>query len=141
MTAQKQVFVYTVALFLALICASRSAFGQPVITQQPTNAVVTLGDTVNFSVAVSGAGPFTYQWLWNGTNIVLNDYFITTVAGNSGSGYSGDGGLATNANLSNPNSVAVDTSGNVFIADQNNNRIRKVSINGIIEVTLFFQAR
>ena len=46
--------------------------------------------------------------------------------------YSGDGGLATNARLNYPWGVAVDASGNVFIADQNNNRIRMVNTNGII---------
>jgi hypothetical protein len=65
---------------------------------------------------------------------------ITTVAGNgfitnvnSGMGaYSGDGGAATNANLSLPCGVALDSSGNLLIADYRNNCIRKVSANGII---------
>ena len=59
---------------------------------------------------------------------------ITTVAGNlnNGGGYSGDGGAATNAGLSLPLGVAVDASGNLFIADYNNNCIRQVSTNGII---------
>jgi sugar lactone lactonase YvrE len=57
---------------------------------------------------------------------------ITTVAGNGSSGYSGDGGAATNASLNNPSDVAVDDSGNLFIADLANNRIRKVDTQGII---------
>jgi hypothetical protein len=57
---------------------------------------------------------------------------ITTVAGNGSRGYSGDGGTATNANLAIPTGVAVDTYGNLFIADQGNNRIREVSTNGLI---------
>lgn len=52
---------------------------------------------------------------------------IITVAGDSGHGYSGDGGRATAESLSNPWGVAVDTNGNIFIADTANNRIRKVS--------------
>jgi len=52
---------------------------------------------------------------------------INTVAGNGKSGYSGDGGLASNANLNNPQGVAVDKSGNLFIADRGNNVIRKVN--------------
>jgi streptogramin lyase len=51
---------------------------------------------------------------------------ITTVAGTNSSGYSGDGGLATNANLSNASGVALDSAGNLFIADTNNHRIRRV---------------
>jgi len=57
---------------------------------------------------------------------------ITTVAGNGTAGYSGDGGAATIAELSNPYSVAVDASGNLFIADESNQRIREVGTNGFI---------
>ncbi len=49
---------------------------------------------------------------------------ITTVAGNGTRGFSGDGGPATNAMLYEATGVAVDTSGNLFIADMYNNRIR-----------------
>jgi uncharacterized protein (TIGR03437 family) len=51
---------------------------------------------------------------------------ITTVAGNGTQGFGGDNGLATNAQLSNPISVAVDSSGNLYIVDTGNNRVRKV---------------
>ncbi|MBX3163812.1 MAG: T9SS type A sorting domain-containing protein [Bacteroidetes bacterium] len=57
---------------------------------------------------------------------------ITTVAGNGTSGYSGDGGLATLAQLDYPSMVKVDRHGTIFIADYNNNAIRKVDTNGII---------
>ena len=57
---------------------------------------------------------------------------ITTVAGKSSAGFSGDGGAATNATLNGPQSVATDGAGNLFIADRNNNRIRKVDVYGVI---------
>jgi len=57
---------------------------------------------------------------------------ITTVAGNGTAGYSGDGGSATSAQLFTPNGVAVDAAGNLYIADSNNNSIRKVTAKGII---------
>ena len=57
---------------------------------------------------------------------------ISTVAGNGTAGFSGDGGPAVSAQLTSPSGVAVDSVGNIFIADTNNARIRKVSPNGII---------
>ncbi len=58
---------------------------------------------------------------------------ITTVAGNGSFGFSGDGGDATLAQLSEkPYAVEADHSGNLFIADTYNHRIRKVNANGII---------
>jgi sugar lactone lactonase YvrE len=57
---------------------------------------------------------------------------ITTVAGNGVSGFAGDNGPATSANLTFPASVVVDAGGNMFIADTGNNRIRKVNAAGII---------
>ena len=53
---------------------------------------------------------------------------ITTVAGNGAAGYSGDGGLATQAELNTPEGVWVDASGNIYIADHTNCRIRKVTV-------------
>jgi sugar lactone lactonase YvrE len=57
---------------------------------------------------------------------------ITTIAGNGNAGYSGDGGLATEAMLNQPSGVAADGAGNVYIADLNNFAIRKVDSSGII---------
>ena len=53
---------------------------------------------------------------------------ITTVAGNGTWGYSGDGGLATNAQLCYPMGVAVDTAGDLFIADTCNDVVREVDL-------------
>jgi len=55
---------------------------------------------------------------------------ITTVAGNGIAGFSGDGGPATAAGLNNPNDVAVDSAGNLYIADTTNLRLRKVGSAG-----------
>jgi trimeric autotransporter adhesin len=57
---------------------------------------------------------------------------ITTVAGTGNMGYSGDGGQATLAELKGPSGLAIDGTGNLYVADKNNNRIRKVSTAGII---------
>jgi hypothetical protein len=63
---------------------------------------------------------------------VSADGMITTVAGNGVPGFSGDGGPAVAASLHDPFGVAVDTAGNLFIADFNNYRVRKVDANGTI---------
>ncbi|MBP1608767.1 MAG: S-layer protein, partial [Acidobacteria bacterium] len=66
---------------------------------------------------------------------VTPDGRILTVAGNGTEGYSGDGGLATAAQLSNPNDVAVDSSGNLYITDsfpKIEGVVRKVTPDGII---------
>ncbi len=52
--------------------------------------------------------------------------FVYTVAGSGALGYEGDGGLATTATLSYPAGVALDSAGNLFFADQENNAIRRV---------------
>ncbi len=57
---------------------------------------------------------------------------ISTIAGTGTAGYSGDGGSATAAELNSPFSVIVDGSGNVYIADSENNRIRRIDRAGII---------
>jgi sugar lactone lactonase YvrE len=56
---------------------------------------------------------------------------ITTVAGNGSPGYSGDNGLAANAQLFGPAAAALDATGSLYIADTTNSRIRKVA-NGVI---------
>lgn len=61
----------------------------------------------------------------------VSDGIITTVAGNGNAGFSGDNGPATGAELNGPDYVAVDSAGNLYIADFGNNRIRKVA-NGVL---------
>jgi uncharacterized protein (TIGR03437 family) len=57
---------------------------------------------------------------------------ISTVAGNGVAGFSGDGGAATAAQLNYPSGVAIDSAGNLYIADRNNTRVRMVNSEGLI---------
>jgi uncharacterized protein (TIGR03437 family) len=57
---------------------------------------------------------------------------FSNFAGNLTSGFSGDGGPALSAKLAKPVGIAMDTAGNVYVADANNSRIRKVTTDGII---------
>ncbi len=63
---------------------------------------------------------------------ITNTGVISTIAGNGTTGFSGDGGQATAAQLNGPYGIVVDASNNVYIADNSNNRIRKVDPSGII---------
>ncbi len=63
---------------------------------------------------------------------ILKAQIINTIVGNGVAGYSGDGGLATDAEIWSPSGVFVDKVGNIYISDGLNNRIRKVNTAGII---------
>ena len=58
---------------------------------------------------------------------------ISTVAGNGTPGFAGDGGAATSAQLSYPAGLAIDSSGNLYVADSWNYRVRKIATDGKIQ--------
>jgi len=90
-----------------------------------------LGDP--FDVAVDAAGNLYIADAGNNVIRKVNtDGIITTIAGIDTAGYSGDGGPAIAAKISNPWGVTVDVAGNLYIADHQNNCIRKVDTSGII---------
>ncbi len=63
---------------------------------------------------------------------VSRDGIITTFAGTGVAGFSGDGGAASNATLRNPQGLALDAGGNLYISDSGNHRVRKISAAGTI---------
>ncbi len=83
------------------------------------------------SVAVDASGSVYLADMDNNAIRKVSQGVITTFAGNGTRGYAGDHGPPAAAELNHPNGVAVDTLGNVYIADSGNGRIRKVS-NGAI---------
>ena len=84
-------------------------------------------------VAVDGAGDiFIADAGNNAIRKISTNGTISSVAGTGAAGFSGDGGPATAARLSNPTDVVVDGAGDLFIADYGNHRIRKVSPSGRI---------
>src|SRR2546426_7262181 len=87
------------------------------------------------SVAVDSSGNLYIADLGNSRirKVAAATGIITTVAGNGSYTFAGDGGAATSASLNSPQSVALDASGNLYIADEANHRIRKVdAASGII---------
>ncbi|HXB13590.1 MAG TPA: T9SS type A sorting domain-containing protein, partial [Bacteroidia bacterium] len=67
------------------------------------------------------------DWKNNCIRKISDSGIITTVAGNDSIGFYGDGGPSTVAELNAPYAIALDTTGNLYIADVNNNRIREVT--------------
>ncbi len=86
-----------------------------------------------FAVAFDASGNmYISEYNNNRIRMVNTSGIISTFAGNGIAGFGGDGGLATTAQLKNPSGIAFDLAGNLYIADCNNNRIRKVNTAGII---------
>lgn len=95
------------------------------------------------ALALDGAGNLYIADSSNSAIRVINAVtgIITTVAGTGGQpGYSGDGGLATSAKLGQPYGLAFDALGNMYIADTNNNAIRKVNAATGVITTISGQA-
>ena len=93
----------------------------------PDNVAATASEVNPNSVAVDGAGNlFIADAINNRIRKVDTSGNITTVAGSGIAAFVGDGGPATSAGLDLPRGVAIDSAGNLFIADADNNRIRKV---------------
>ena len=79
------------------------------------------------SVATDPTGNVYFADVYdNMVRMVSPNGIISTVAGNGTQGYAGDGGAATLASLNSPTGVAVDGSGNIFIAEYGNDRVRIV---------------
>ncbi len=133
------------SLLLLLVCFLPFYVPAQIITTIAGNGIIgNTGDgdlAVNAEISYPIGGVFdkigNYYFATSSTGNTIRKIsslgIITTVAGTGLAGYSGDGGLATNAMLSRPQSVAIDTLGNLYIADAGNNRIRKVNItDGVI---------
>lgn len=82
------------------------------------NSVVRVVNSQSSSITVAG--------------VTIQPGTIQTIAGTGTSGFAGDGGAATSAQLNQPAGVSVDSSGNIFIADTLNSVVRKVSASGVI---------
>ena len=136
--------ILTLALLIALVSTARAATGDISTVAGSSSTGGFAGDN---GTATSASLDSPYGVAMDGSgNLFISDTanhrirrvdaatgIITTVAGNGLQTFAGDGGLATQARLWNPSAVAVDGSGNLFIADTSNQRIRRVdAATGII---------
>ncbi len=129
-------------LLMLGVCAGNVARGQYTISTFAGSGAAGLGDGGS-ALAAEISQPTDIAFDASG-NLYIADYFnnrirkvstsgiISTIAGTGTEGFSGDGGAATAAELNLPMGVAVDGSGNIYISDSYNNRIRKVNTSGII---------
>ena len=88
---------------------------------------VSVDSTGNLYIADSGNNRVHMVLIDTTTKVISTTSRIFTVAGNGLSAFSGDGTAANTASLSKPTGIAVDATGNILIADNGNNRIRKVA--------------
>jgi sugar lactone lactonase YvrE len=138
------------AATVLLFVVPASLHGQGILTVTPSRTVNTTAGTGS-SGYTGDTGPATAAtladpaavaydthgnlYLADANNHVIREIstsgIITTIAGTGIEGYAGDGAAATSALLDTPTGVAVDTNGNVYIADSHNHRIREIT-NGTI---------
>jgi len=125
-----------------LMSAVSAALGQGVITTIAGTDWIYRGDTgpaLNaplgqiWGVALDAAGNLFAADIGNHLVVRISpNGVLTAVAGNGVAAFSGDGGSATSASLSYPMAAVFDATGNLYIGDRDNSRIRKVSPNGTI---------
>jgi len=85
------------------------------------------------AIAMTGSGTvYVADGLNNRIRVVTQTGKVSTIAGIDDPGYSGDGGPATDGQLNDPEGVAIDGQGNVYISDKYNHSVRKITPQGTI---------
>ncbi len=140
-----KVFVFIFGFFVLNITTGGMCYGQVISTLSGTGSggsggysgdggpasAATMSGPSSITKDKNGNLYFT-DWLNNRIRKIATDGTITLYAGNGSSGDAGDGGPATAAALTRPFCVTADTVGNLYIADEIGNKIRKVSATGTI---------
>jgi uncharacterized protein (TIGR03437 family) len=120
--------------------AAGSSKGAPLADLENAISVVLNGPT-GVAVDLLGNIYFTEGSIGTGTGLALGDFrvwkvspeiVLTVLAGTGDASYSGDGAASASAQLDNPTGLALDSAGNLYIADARNQRVRKVTPGGVI---------
>ncbi len=132
--------LFAIALSAIVLLAPQLLFAQYAISTVAgggPNNMTALNASIGHAVGIA-FDTLGNAYIANGTSNrvfqVATSGNLTVVAGNGAAGYSGDGGPASSATLSNPEGIFVDGSGNIFIADTDNCVIREVSAGNISTV-------
>src|SRR6185437_11182065 len=125
--------------WFALICTAVSANAAQYVISTfaggaiPASPVDALSATVGFpSDLIRDSSGNLYFSSLNCVFKLDTEGVVTRIAGTGAGAYSGDGGPAAAARLWGPEGLALDASGNLYVADTNNNRIRRITPEGII---------
>ena len=130
-----------IGLALLFVAQLKSGFAQSgIITTHvgsglPVNGALATTQDIDGSTSVAPDGNGGFYIVSPNQNRVYRvaaDGKLSFVAGNGIRGFSGDGGTATSAQLDHPRGIAVDSAGNLFIADYCNHRIRMVTSGAVI---------
>ena len=97
----------------------------------PAGVITTFASVAALGIALDASGNM-YVSTGNTIARLSSNGTLTTLAGTGKPGYSGDNGPAASAQLSGPTGLRVDASGNIYVADTQNQRIRKISPQGNI---------
>ena len=123
-----------------------------VLRIEPSGEVVVVAGGAAASLRPGDGGPATkallghpsYLLLDRAGNLLFTDFtenrirnvdrdgVITTIAGTGATGFAGDGGPATAAELNFPTGLALDADGNLYVSDADNNRVRRIDREGVI---------
>jgi len=132
-------YMFLISWFLLLLLFGPSVSAKPGLDLYPfkgigdgkkaTDVILTLVD----GITVDSKGDlFISHRSKNRIRKVGKDGIITTIAGNGRAGFSGDNGSALKASLNFPAGLCHDRAGNLYVADRNNHRIRRIDTSGII---------
>lgn len=125
----QRVWKINAAFTSATVVAGTGQFGYSGDGEPATDARLAMPSDVEID---DGGNVYIADRVNNRVRMVDTNGIITTVAGTGDAGYSGDGGPATEAELSGPRSLAFGPDGSLFVADRNNFRIRRISADGTI---------